>query len=253
MYKEILTVLDKIEKEHQVKILFACESGSRAWGFSSKDSDYDVRFIYIHEQNFYLGIDDQKDVIELPVDEVLDVNGWDIRKALRLFRKANAPLLEWLQSPVVYKKDADFYEGIMGLAADYFLSRAGFHHYLNMAKNCFENDLNSELVKAKKYFYALRPILACKWIVDKQELPPMEFSKLRELTNNGLQTEIDKLLKIKQQGDEKLRIPVIPFIHHFIGDTIRYCEEKGKNLPEKFNPVETLDVFFRKLLVSYEF
>jgi len=87
-------VLEKIEKEHKVKILFAWESGSRAWGFASKDSDYDVRFIYVHEKNWYFGIDDQRDVIELPVNEVLDVNGWDVRKALRLFRKSNAPLYE---------------------------------------------------------------------------------------------------------------------------------------------------------------
>ena len=94
MDSKIKEVLEIIEKEHKVKILFACESGSRAWGFASKDSDYDVRFIYVHEKNWYFGIDDQRDVIELPVNEVLDVNGWDVRKALRLFRKSNAPLYE---------------------------------------------------------------------------------------------------------------------------------------------------------------
>jgi len=103
MKKRILQELDEIENKHGVKIIFACESGSRAWGFASEDSDYDVRFIYVHSKDWYLSIEKKRDVIELPLDEVLDINGWDIRKSLRLLRKSNAPLLEWLSSPIVYR------------------------------------------------------------------------------------------------------------------------------------------------------
>ena len=240
-------VLEKIEKEHKVKILFAWESGSRAWGFASKDSDYDVRFIYVHEKNWYFGIDDQRDVIELPVNEVLDVNGWDVRKALRLFRKSNAPLYEWLQSPVIYKEDKSFYNEIFQLAPNYFLLRAGYHHYLSMTKNCFENELQSDTVKVKKYFYALRPVLACQWIVDRQEMPPMEFAALRQLIPNELQSEVDRLLKLKEQGDEKLFTSRITSIHQFVEGAIKYCEENGKNIQEKQNSTEQLDILFRKL------
>jgi predicted nucleotidyltransferase len=247
MNSTITEILAKIEKEQNVKILFACESGSRAWGFASNDSDYDVRFIYLNEKDWYFSIDESRDVIELPVNEVLDINGWDARKALRLFRKSNAPLFEWLQSPVIYMKDEKFYNNITSLTGDYFLLRAGFHHYYNMAKNCFDNELIAGLVKVKKYFYALRPILACKWIVDKRELPPMEFRLLRQMMDDELQPEVDNLLKLKEQGDEKLYTPVIPSIHKYLINTIKYCEEYGKELPDQTNSTDNLNVLFRNL------
>jgi predicted nucleotidyltransferase len=102
--KLILEQLEQIEQEEQVTILYACESGSRAWGFPSQDSDYDVRFIYLHKPEWYLSIYDKRDVIERPINNMLDINGWDLRKALNLFRKSNPPLLEWLQSPIQYKE-----------------------------------------------------------------------------------------------------------------------------------------------------
>ena len=104
MRQIILRELANLEKEHQVKILFACESGSRAWGFPSQDSDYDVRFIYLHPQDWYLSIEVERkrDVIELPISDDLDITGWDLRKALQLFKKTNPPLLEWLGSPIIY-------------------------------------------------------------------------------------------------------------------------------------------------------
>jgi uncharacterized protein len=99
---EIQACLSDIEKTHQVKIIYSCESGSRAWGFPSADSDYDVRFLYLHPVDWYLSIEDKRDVIEVPIKNKLDITGWDLRKALQLFRKSNPPLLEWLGSPIVY-------------------------------------------------------------------------------------------------------------------------------------------------------
>ena len=104
MKEKITKKLSIIEKEYNVKIIYACESGSRAWGFESQDSDYDVRFIYFHDLNWYLSVEDRRDVIEKPADGVFDINGWDLRKTLKLLRKSNPPLLEWLQSPIVYNK-----------------------------------------------------------------------------------------------------------------------------------------------------
>ena len=95
--------LNQLEAEYGVQILLAVESGSRAWGFASPDSDYDVRFIFWHPKDWYLSVFEQRDVIELPVDAVLDISGWDIRKALRLLWKSNAALIEWLNSPIVYR------------------------------------------------------------------------------------------------------------------------------------------------------
>ena len=90
----ILEKLDAIEAEHGVQILYACESGSRGWGIASQDSDYDVRFIYCHRRDWYLAVGEPRDVIELPINDVLDINGWDLRKALQLMRKSNPTLLE---------------------------------------------------------------------------------------------------------------------------------------------------------------
>src|SRR5688500_17692067 len=162
MKEIIFEKLKSIEHQFDVKILYACESGSRAWGFASPDSDYDVRFIYVHRMDYYLSIDEQRDVIELPINDVLDINGWELRKALRLFRKSNAPLFEWLQSPIVYETNPAFVEDMTRLMSGSFSARAAMHHYLSMAKGVFESDLSAEEVKLKKYFYALRPILAAK-------------------------------------------------------------------------------------------
>ncbi|MBS4161445.1 nucleotidyltransferase domain-containing protein, partial [Klebsiella pneumoniae] len=102
MNQRINEELANIENMNHVKILFAVESGSRAWGFPSQDSDYDVRFIYVHQKDWYLSIDEKRDVIERPIHESLDISGWELTKALRLFRKSNPPLLEWLSSEMVY-------------------------------------------------------------------------------------------------------------------------------------------------------
>ena len=102
MAERIRSELSAIEREHGVKIVLAMESGSRAWGFPSQDSNYDVRFIYLRPVEDYLTVVPRRDVIERPVDAVLDVNGWDIRKAVALMLKSNAVLQEWLSSPVRY-------------------------------------------------------------------------------------------------------------------------------------------------------
>lgn len=155
----IVEKLSEIGESNQVKNLFAIESGSRAWGFPSPDRDYDVRFIYVHSKEYYLSVDEQRDVIELPINDLLDINGWELRKALRLFKKSNGPLYEWLQSPIVYTQNTEFVDELKNLMPHYFSPRATMHHYLSMAKTVFESDLGGGEVRLKKYFYALRPIL----------------------------------------------------------------------------------------------
>ena len=95
--------LDEIEEMEGVKILHAVESGSRAWGFASPDSDYDVRFVYVRPEQYYLRLDEKKDFINWELDETLDINGWDLSKTLQHFHKSNASLYEWGNSPVVYR------------------------------------------------------------------------------------------------------------------------------------------------------
>jgi uncharacterized protein len=244
----IVQKLEEIEQVHQVTILYACESGSRAWGFASPDSDYDVRFIYVHTRDFYLNIDEQRDVIELPINELLDINGWELRKALRLFRKSNAPIYEWLQSPIVYRMNTDFITSMQSFFREYFSPRAMMHHYISMAKTVFEHELSGSEVRLKKYFYALRPILACRWIADNGVVPPMEFGKLRILMDTSLTSITDKILNTKSRVDERYTVTTIEALNRFIKEQIRYCEQV---VPQRFpsnENADSLNLIFRKFI-----
>jgi hypothetical protein len=246
------TIIDKlktIEHDFDVNILFACESGSRAWGFASPDSDYDVRFIYVHKQHYYLSIEDQRDVIELPVNSILDINGWDLRKALRLFRKSNAPIYEWFQSPVIYKGNAEFLNDVLPLMNEYFSPRAAMHHYLSMTKSVFEGELSGEEVRLKKYFYALRPVLACEWIATRSEVPPMEFGRLRLLLPENLNLIVDNLLQKKMEVDEKFMIPQMKQLNQYVKDRIEFCENAVPATGGKIPGHGSLNQLFRKYLL----
>jgi predicted nucleotidyltransferase len=249
MVDVIKNKLDLIERENTITVLYACESGSRAWGFASPDSDYDVRFIYARQPNDYLSITGKKDVMEYPVSEELDISGWDLRKALQLFLKSNAPLYEWLQSPIVYKKNSRFINELTSLIPSYFSLRAGCHHYYSMARNTFEKDLISSEVKLKKYCYALRSALAGLWIVEKKELPPMEFGKLRLIVENTTwQSTIDSLMELKKANDEKSLIMAVPLLQEWIEETLLKITDGTVSLPDLKNNTGQLDNIFRKYI-----
>lgn len=248
MREIILEKLEMLKRQFGIMILYACESGSRAWGFSSPDSDYDVRFIYVHSKDHYLSIDEHRDVIELPIKDLLDINGWELRKALRLFRKSNAPIYEWFQSPIVYESDPSFKSEVQVLMNNYFSSRGMMHHYLSMANNVVDNDLSGPEIKLKKYFYALRPVLASRWIADNKEVPPMEFGKLRELLAPELNIVVDDLLSRKAQVEEKFAVKPIMEIHRWLGNQIEYCEG---HIPEALplQDSEPLNDLFRRYVL----
>lgn len=170
---EIEQRLAIIESEHNVRVLFACESGSRGWGFASPDSDYDVRFIYVHPLPWYLHVSKERDVIELPISDVLDINGWELRKALGLLKKGNATLIEWLDSPIVYRADTTFLDGIRAAACKTYQPERSFHHYVHMARGNYRMYLRGDMVRLKKYLYVLRPLLATLWIEQGRGIAPM--------------------------------------------------------------------------------
>ena len=218
---EVLENLRRIESEHEVTVLFACESGSRGWGFASPDSDYDVRFIYVHRLPWYLTVAPGRDVIELPISGELDVNGWDLRKALALLRESNPTLLEWLGSPIVYREDAGAMTRFRMLAQDVFSNAKGWHHYASMAKKNFREHLQAEEVRYKKYLYVLRPLLAARWIRARSGVPPMRFAELAQHTldatrDAALIAEINALLEVKMRAGEAATSPRWPGIHAFI-------------------------------------
>ena len=222
----IIEELAQIEREEEVKILHAVESGSRAWGFPSPDSDYDVRFIYVRKPEYYLKLEKTRDVIELPINDILDINGWDLNKTLRLLHSSNPTLFEWMSSPIVYRQ-TDFIDRLSPILDSYFSCKSGLHHYLSMAEGNYRDYLKSDMVKIKKYFYVLRPVLACKWILHKQTKPPMLFSPLMESElEPSLKPVINHLLDIKMNAPEIKEIPKIEEINNYLDEVMASVHEE---------------------------
>lgn len=226
----ILLELDNIEKQHDVKIIHAIESGSRAWGFPSPDSDYDVRFIYMHPKDWYVSVFEKRDVIELPVDEVLDINGWDIKKVFQLMTKANGPLYEWLQSPIVYRQMQAQYSMLLKTALKNYNALGVFHHYKSMTKSkTLELQQSDDQVKLKTYLYALRTALCCEWIIENDTQPSVVFHELlhsffvRE-NNESLKSAIAEILLKKQGATEKTLIPRSKPIDQYLINALKRFE-----------------------------
>ncbi|MGG1634850.1 nucleotidyltransferase domain-containing protein [Paenibacillus sp. NRS-1760] len=252
IHENILLELGKIEREEQVRIVYACESGSRAWGFPSKDSDYDVRFIYVRPVEWYLSIFDKRDVIERPISDLLDINGWDLRKALNLFRKSNPPLLEWLQSPIPYFTKYSVAKQIRSVSPLSFSPKSCMYHYLHMAKGNYREYLQGEQVKIKKYFYVLRPILACGWIAKYNSMPPIEFDRLVEALipeQSELRATVEQLLRRKKAGDELDYEPRLQVINSYLEERMVHFEQIALAMGQGGTAQDNqLDDLFRRAL-----
>lgn len=247
--KEISDKLDEIEKKEGVRILHAVESGSRAWGFASLDSDYDVRFVYVRPKEDYLRLDEPRDVIEWQLDEVLDINGWDLKKALKQFAKGNATLFEWSGSPIVYRTTEDW-NRIQETARQYFSEKSAVYHYYGTANSTLQEYLRGETVRYKKYFYALRPLLAARYIEAYHMAPPVLFEELLKMEMpRELRDAIGELLERKKRTTEGEENPQIPVIRSFIeSETVRQ-KEIADNLPDDHNKDWTaLNRVFREVL-----
>lgn len=248
MQQNIQQELTSIEKQHQIRILYACESGSRGWGFPSPNSDYNVRFIYMHHSDWYLSVDPKKDNLVFPINDELDISGWDARKALLLLSKSNASIFEWMQSPIVYRSKDDVLETLKDLARHYFNPRAMGHHYLGIGKNALATGKVGERFKIKKYFYVLRPLLAAMWLVDYQRIPPMEFSKLCSiLKDRTVLLAIDRLLRQKFNAQEGKLIQPVPVIETFIQRELERCEAGVRELPDKKSTFDEVNDYFNQL------
>ncbi|WDE99457.1 nucleotidyltransferase domain-containing protein [Lentisphaera profundi] len=205
MKEHIKLTLTELAKERQINILYACESGSRAWGFESPDSDWDVRFIYAHSLEWYLSLENKKDTIDEMLPLELDLGGWEIRKTLRLFADGNLALFEWINSPEIYFKNESFHQSLKALISQYFNPIKGMNHYLSMARKNVENHILENSVKIKKLFYILRPLLACEWIEDFSSMPPTEFSLLMRESKSmpeDIQRQVNEFLKQKETAAE---------------------------------------------------
>lgn len=251
MEEKIKKYLIDLEKEKGIEILLACETGSRAWGFPSPDSDFDVRIIYKHHKDWYLSLIEEKDTIECFYENNdIDISGWDLRKSLRLIWKSNPPLLERIQSPIIYHADKDFLAGINSIAQNTYSRIATIHHYLSMAKKALDEVVNSNDYKLKRFFYALRASVACLWILQNEEIPPIEFGKMvngLDLSDN-LKIRINELIELKSTISET-------YLHNGEQDLITFMEScleradiESKSLPASKGEMSELNDFFRKTI-----
>ena len=223
--------LKEIEARENIRVIHCVESGSRAWGFASPDSDYDVRFIYVRPIEYYLRLDKTRDVIEWQLDDTLDINGWDLQKALRLLHSSNPTLFEWNNSPIVYKTTPEWAE-ISEIIDHFFQKKAGLYHYLSTAKKNYREYLKGDMVKLKKYFYVLRPILACRWILEKQTPPPMLFSELADAClDEALVPAVSDLLRLKMETPEIGLGPRIDIINDYLDSSIEEVDQLIQTLP----------------------
>jgi len=251
MEKRISEALLQIEDEHNVRIIYACESGSRAWGFASQDSDFDVRFIYVHPSDWYLSIADKRDVIEMPIDKLLDINGWDIRKTLQLLRRSNSPLMEWLVSPIKYRCIEAAVNPLLLLSKKAFLPESSFHHYLSMSRNNLSKVQDTDTPGIKSYLYALRPMLCCKWIRMFDSQPPILIDDLLLVflpdTGDEIRRYVDRIIRMKKDGIELAEIDRSAIFEDYLMSQLSelsLCSFK-KTAKEA---LESFDMLFRKML-----
>ncbi|MEP1487903.1 MAG: nucleotidyltransferase domain-containing protein [Algibacter sp.] len=240
MKTKILEKLSEIEKEKNIEILFAVESGSRAWGFESPDSDYDIRFVYRHKKEWYLNLWEQKDTIEFMTEDDLDGSGWEFRKALKLLAKSNASFLGWLFSPIVYRTNEAFLNDIKTLAENNFNPVSGFYHYHSMSKG-FEETLNTDKMTLKSFFYAIRTALCANWIYKKESIPPVLFKELYSIIDKKYHTVLNDLIHLKSTHIEKSTEPIsddlIKFVKEIVAENNRIKNDliNKKSNPEEFN------------------
>jgi len=249
--KEIMRRLAIAEQEHGVKVLLAVESGSRAWGFASPNSDYDVRFVYARPREWYLSIDLEKkrDIIEYDITDDIDLNGWDVRKALQLFRSSNPAFVEWINSPITYMDNGGFAQTCRSLLSSTYSSERGIYHYRSMAKTNYREYLKGDLVPLKKYFYVLRPLLAVRWLKRYGQAAPIEFHKLLPLLDDAeILADIHSLLERKKVAQEKQLGPPIKSLNRFIESELERLESFTPNAHLGTAGVEALNDLFRSAI-----
>jgi predicted nucleotidyltransferase len=253
MQERIDNELAAVEEAEGVRIVYAVESGSRAWGFPSQDSDYDVRFLYVRPVDAYLAIMPVRDVIECPISAAPDVNGWDVQKALGLFRKSNPSILEWLHSSIVYRNRFDVARRLRDLEPVYVTVRSSLYHYLSLAKGQWQRYLHGEQVAAKKYFYVLRPVLACGWLLAHGTFPPLDLEMLVQdqlAKQRDLTAIIARLLERKRAGDELAPEPRNPALHAFLTQQLEAIQAQVDAMPKEAEAPDhaPLDTLFRAVL-----
>jgi predicted nucleotidyltransferase len=208
--------------------------------------------IYVHPQDWYLSIEDRKETLEFPLNGELDISGWDLKKGLQIFRKSNAVIFEWLQSPIVYQNKSNFAKTLYQLVPQYFSPRTVIHHHLGLVHKAY-GEINQEKdVKLKKYFYVLRSLLSAMWVKNYELVPPMEFKALFPVLENhkSITDLIENLLILKAKADESTRIEVIPALHQFIEKEFMDCQLFAKSARIVHGDTLLLNQLFRQTVAG---
>jgi uncharacterized protein len=252
MLPAILSSLAALEADAGIRVLYACESGSRAWGFASQDSDWDVRFFFVWPQREYLRVRPPEDHMHRDLPGDLDITGWDLRKALNQAAKSSASVLEWLGSPQVYFDRDGFADRHRPLAHACFRVRPSVHHYLGLAKRLWLAAGDGSALNGKKCLYVMRATLCARWALLHGTPPPVAFSELLPLVNDAsLLEEIHHLVALKYEGSESDAFPVSDRLRLFLADLREACEQQAEPLENA--PVDTapLDRFFQETLAAW--
>lgn len=250
MEETIVKQLKEIEANKNITILFACESGSRCWGFASPDSDYDVRFIYKHQPDWYFNIHAPKDTLEFPIDDSLDISGWELRKSLQLLHKSNAPLLEWLHSPIVYFQHDSFLTDLKLLAAQCYSPIAVYHHYQSMAMK-YRDAIDGPTYKLKKLFYALRTALIANWAITQNSIPPSEFGPaLALIEDKTIVKLIQELIALKGTKDESYVHPADRDLMAFLDTILELNNQHASSLSASKGDSKALNDLLYRIVTS---
>ncbi len=204
MRSAILSHLEDIERQYDVRVLLALESGSRARGLFSDESDWDVRFVYVNKLDWYLNVNEGRDVIEEMFDDNIDMVGWELRKTLRLFQKSNPSLMEWLHSPVIYRADEEFLSRMRAMEPVYFNPIKTMYHYESLYIKHDKRYLQDTTNPLKRFLHYLRGILSCRWLEQHKTMPPVLFSELVQATVDDvvIRQKIENLIALKRQSKE---------------------------------------------------
>ena len=254
MHQQIQERLRQLAQERDITLLLAVETGSRAWGFPSPDSDYDVRLIYAHRPEWYLTVGTPKDSIEAMYEErMIDISGWELRKALRLLSKSNAALLERLQSPIVYAANPDFLADVRPLADRAYSRVATLNHYLSMGQKLLADmRAGGPDYRLKKFFYTLRCATLCQWILDREDVPPIVFTEAYRGVNLpvNLQQRIEALIALKAERDEAYRHRGEAELFTFVEAAFQRAEAARASLPAGRFTTAAFDAVLRKYIHS---
>ena len=239
--------------ERGVTLRYCNESGSRAWGLESTDSDYDVRFIYQHPKEWYLQLGSPRDMIGplMELDGELDMAGWDLRKVLLHVAKSNPGVLEWLHSPATYIVDEGFLTELRALATTYFNPHRVVAHYLGIARSAklagYEE--NTGTWNVKKYCYYMRPTLAAHYVATRLKIPPVAFNGLLDLVGNDEVVErVNDLVARKATVTESHREAIEPTLETYFEEVNAAAGQLRDDMVSKKRDFGSMDDFFRQTI-----